>query len=384
MSEWRIPLSDLDYGAEEEAAVLRVLRSKWLSMGPEVSAFEREFAVCLGVRHAFAVANGTAALHLALLALDVGQGDEVVQPAINFVASANMTAAVGATPVFADIIGLEEPTIDPREVERLLTRRTKAVVVMHYGGYLSRMGELTALCRDRKIALIEDACHAVGAWCPDPTSPTVHRRMAGSLGDISCFSFFSNKNLATGEGGMLITDRERVAASVRLLRSHGMTTLTWDRHRGHAASYDVVSHGYNYRFDELRAALGRVQLEKLNRNNERRRQLVRIYQKLLASSTKWGVPFIGREEASACHLMVVVAADPAQRHVGAQALRENGIQTSLHYPCIPRFKAFGTQPDEVCPRSAAFADRILTLPLYPTLGASEVEEICTILCRASN
>src|SRR5581483_1184036 len=162
LSNWRIPLSDLSYGPEEEAAVLRVLRSRWLSMGPEVPASEQEIASFLGARHAFAVANGTAALHLAYLALGLGPGDQIIQPAIHFVAAANMTVGVGAIPVFADVISLEEPTLDPAEIERLLTPRTRAVVVMHYGGQPCRMAEIRALCERHGLALIEDACHAVG------------------------------------------------------------------------------------------------------------------------------------------------------------------------------------------------------------------------------
>ncbi len=180
MSDWRIPLSDLDYGEEEKEAVLRVLASKWLTMGPEVQAFEREFAEFLGVKHALAVANATAALHLAYLALGLGPGDEVIQPALNFVAAANMTVAVGAAPVFADIVGLDEPTIDPQDIERKITPRTKAVVVMHYGGYLCRMSEISDLCRRRGLALIEDACHAVGARYLNPADSTLHNRMAGA------------------------------------------------------------------------------------------------------------------------------------------------------------------------------------------------------------
>ena len=253
MSEWRIPLSDLDYGREEEVAVERVLRSRWLSMGPEVEAFEREFADYIGTQYAVAVANGTAALHITYLALGLSRGDEVIQPAINFVAAANMTVAVGANPVFADIIGLEEPTIDPVEVERKITPRTRAVLVMHYGGYPCRMADIQNICHRHDLALIEDACHAVGASYADPMGRPPNGHRAGKLGDVGCFSFFSNKNMATGEGGMITTDRDDLVKRLRLLRSHGMSSLTWDRHRGHANSYEVTVNGYNYRLDEIRA-----------------------------------------------------------------------------------------------------------------------------------
>ncbi len=322
MSEWRIPLSDLDYGADEEAAVLRVLRSKWLSMGPEVQAFEQEFADYLGVKHALAVSNGTAALHLSYLALGLHSGDEVIQPAINFVAAANMTVAVGAKPVPVDILKLSEPTIDPSEIERRITPQTKAVVVMHYGGYLCRMEEIGSLCQQHNLALIEDACHAVGARYGDPLRPSSNGRFSGNLGDLGCFSFFSNKNLVTGEGGMITTNRDDLAERVRLLRSHGMTTLTWDRHRGHASSYDVILNGYNYRLDEVRAALGRVQLQKLETNNLRRRDLVGAYRRNLADlPTDWIVPFKDYVGNSAYHLMAAVGtrrAHPQKRRAVSQ------------------------------------------------------------------
>lgn len=379
MSDWRIPLSDLDYGADEEAAVARVLKSRWLSMGPEVQAFEREFSMALGVKHAIAVANGTAALHLSSLALGFGPGDEVVQPAINFVAAANTTVAVGATPVFADIVGVDEPTLDPEDFERQITPRTKAVIVMHYGGYLCRMSEILEIARRRGLAVIEDACHAVGARYLDPQGRPPHGQMAGSLGDIAAFSFFSNKNLAVGEGGIVTTNRDDLAERVRLYRSHGMTTLTWDRHKGHASSYEVALHGFNYRLDELRAALGRAQLEKLAKNNALRMRHVSAYRRHLQSWPGWAVPFANYRGDGAYHLMVVVLPDEDVRARGAAALREAGIQTSMHYPCIPDFEAFRRFQVSGLERSRSFATRAMTLPLFPHMLPSHVEAICSRL-----
>ena len=374
MSEQRIPLSDLDYGPDEEAAVQRVLSRRWITMGPEVEAFEREFAAMLGARHALAVANGTAALHLSYLALGLHAGDEIIQPAINFVASANLSLMIGARPVFADIVGVDEPTIDPQQVAALITTATRAVVVMHYGGYLCRMAEIRAICEDQGVALIEDACHAVGA--------AYALGMAGTLGDIACFSFFGNKNMAVGEGGMVVTNRDDLAEKVRALRSHGMTSLTWDRHQGHARSYDVVVPGFNYRLDDLHAALGRSQLAKLPGNNERRGRLVELYRRRLDDLPGWTIPFRTYEGDSAYHLMTVVAPDESHREVVVKALAGHDVQTSLHYPCIPGFKAFQPGRHDHLERSEAYAARTITLPLYPGLRDDQVERVTSVIREA--
>ncbi|MEZ5320121.1 MAG: DegT/DnrJ/EryC1/StrS family aminotransferase [Vicinamibacterales bacterium] len=378
MSERRIALSDLTYDAAEEQAVLDVLRSKWLSSGPQVQAFEAEFAARVGAASALAVSSATAALHLALAGLDIGPGDEVIQPAINFVAAANMTVATGATPVFADISALDEPVIDPTAIERLITPRTKAVVVMYYGGYFGRTPEIVDLCRQRGLLLIEDACHAVGARCT-----ALDDRPAGGIGDVACFSFFSNKNLATGEGGMVTTSRPDLAERLRLLRSHGMTTMTWQRDRGHASSYDVLVHGYNYRLDEIRAALGRVQLGKLDANNARRRAAVDHYRRRLAGLTGWTVPFANSTGDSACHLMVVVAPDALARAAAAAALKAAGVQTSLHYPSVPTFQAFERFAHADLPLSDQYGRLTLTLPLHPGLSADDLDYVCDVLQEAA-
>lgn len=379
MTDWRVPLSDLDYAKEEANAVQRVIAGKWLSMGPEVHAFEQEFAAMQEAKHALAVSSATAGLHLALLALGVGPGDEVIQPALNFVAAANMTVAVGAKPVFADICSLDEPTIDPIEIERALSPRTKAVVVMHYGGSLCRMRELTELCAERGVAIVEDACHAVGVAYRDLRNRAPNGIMAGSIGDIGTFSFFSNKNIASGEGGMVVTNRSDLAERVRLLRSHGMTALTWDRHKGHAASYDVAIPGYNYRLDELHAALGRSQLAKLGRNNQRRRNLLAVYRQAVQSLQGWTMPFANDIEFSSGHLMVIVAPSPEIKQSAVDALRQSGIQSSMHYPCIADFSGFGGRSDENLELTREFVGRAITLPLYPNLNPDLIEGIVNVL-----
>jgi dTDP-4-amino-4,6-dideoxygalactose transaminase len=298
---------------------------------------------------------------------------------LNFVAAANVSVAVGARPVFADICSLAEPTIDPAEVERLISSRTKAIIVMHYGGNFCRMGELTELCSARGIALIEDACHAIGVPYHDDQDRWPHGIMAGSIGDISAFSFFANKNLASGEGGMIVTNNADLAERVRLLRSHGMTTLTWDRYKGHAGSYDVVTSGYNYRLDELHAALGRAQLKKLERNNQRRRNLLALYRQRVQSLTGWSMPFADAIAHSSGHLMVIVAPTPDIRERAVHTFRECAIQSSMHYPCIADFTEFLGASAGSLELTRQFTRRAITLPLFPTLHRDRINDIIGIL-----
>jgi dTDP-4-amino-4,6-dideoxygalactose transaminase len=344
-------------------------------MGPEVREFEKEFAQFQRTRHAFAVANGTGALHLALAALDLQPGDEVIQPAMNFVAAANMTKAVGALPVFADIVALDEPTIDPAHIEALITPRTKAVIVVHYGGYLCRMDEINPLCRKHNLHLVEDACHAIGVTGADG-------KMAGSIGDVGAFSFFSNKNLATGEGGMVITDRDDLADRIRLLRSHGMSTLSWDRQEGHAQTYNVSLHGFNYRLDDFHGALGRAQLKKLLPGNRRRAELSALYHRQLAQTPDWIIPFEKNTNSSANHLMPLVVTNGETRNKTVAALKAEGIQTSFHYPSITKFTSFAQYAGAEVPKSVAFASRVITLPMHPMLSDDDVEVVCSTLLTA--
>lgn len=379
MTDWRVPLSVLDYGVEEADAAQRVIASKWLSMGPEVLAFESEFAAMQSARHAYAVSSATAALHLAIHAVGIGAGDEVIQPAINFVASANMTLLAGGTPVFADICSLAEPTIDPGHVERLITPRTKAIIPMHYGGNLARMNDLLELCRRYGLALIEDSCHAVGAAYHDAFARPPHGGMAGSIGDLGTFSFYANKNLACGEGGMLVTNRDDFADRIQMMRSHGMTRSSWERHHGRPGSYDIALPGFNYRLDELHAAIGRAQLGKLAGGNERRRQLLARYRDGLRNAERWIMVFADSIEHSSGHLMVAVADSTETRSQAIHALREARIQTSMHYPSILEFSGFRGRFPQTLPLTHQFAARALTLPLHPGLSIEHVDEIVHIL-----
>lgn len=376
MSEptWRVPLSDIAVDNELAGAALETLRSGWWSMGPQVAAFERAFAEYVGVSHAFAVSSGTSALHLALAGVGCGPGDEVVVPSLTFVAAANTVRHAGAEPVFCDLVGPHDLNLDVGSVERAIGPKTTAIVVLHYGGHPCDLAAVTALASERGIAVVEDAAHAPGAM--------VDGRFCGAIGDVGCFSFFSNKNLAVGEGGMVVTSNDEVAERIRLLRSHGMTTLTWDRHRGHAHSYDVVASGFNYRFDEVRAALGLVQLTRLDAGNETRADFAARYHERLAGVDGLVIPFGGAAPGtrSAHHLMVVLLPPGTDRDALRTGLQAEGIQTSVHYPPIHHFTAYAntarpvplTVTDEVAPR-------LLTLPLFPGLRAEQVDLVADTL-----
>jgi dTDP-4-amino-4,6-dideoxygalactose transaminase len=366
---WRIPLADVDLGPEEEAAVLDVLRRRWLSMGEATAAFEADFARLTGSRHALAVANCTAALHLAGLALGWGPGDEVIVPSLTFVATANAVRYTGATPVFADIAGESDFCLSADDAAGRITPRTRAIVVVHYAGYAADMPAILALAERHGLNVVEDVAHASGA--------ALDGRALGSWGRVGCFSFYANKNMTTGEGGMLTTDDDALAERLRLLRSHGMTSLTWDRHRGHAWSYDVVAPGYNYRLDEMRAAIGRVQLAKLGDNNRRRRALDALYRELLpAAIPALGVPYAETRGAPACHLRPVLLPDGVDRLRFMTAMKARGIQTSIHYPPVHLFTAYRAERGErSLPLTESVGAREVTLPLYPGMTTADVESV---------
>lgn len=372
MVMWRIPLADVDFGVEEEEAVTDVIRSGWLTMGEVTKSFEIEFAEYNNIGHAIAVSSGTAALHLACMALGIGPGDQVIVPSLTFVATANAVRYVGAEPIFADIVGPQDLNISPNSIQAKITDRTKAIIVMHYGGYACNMQDINEIAKQHDLFVIEDAAHAIGS--------TLEDRALGTWGDIGCFSFFSNKNLVTGEGGMVITEDEDLASRIASLRSHGMTSLTWDRHQGHAWSYDVTELGYNYRLDEIKSAIGRVQLSKLDTNNQKRMDHTQQYWTNLAEIVpEIGRPFDGHPGHSACHILPVILPENIDREPVMEFLKQKKIQTSIHYPPIHTFSSFRNSHDHngggALSNTEKLALRELTLPLYPGLDQEKIDYI---------
>lgn len=377
---WKIPLSDIVMGCEEDDAVRDVLRSRWLSMGPVTEEFEAAFARYLGVKHAFAVSNGTAALHIAHAVLGIGNGDEVITPSLTFVATANSVLYCGAKPVFADITGSGDLNVSWEDIAAKVTERTRAITVVHYGGYACDMRPIMEIAHDHDLRVVEDTAHAVGAMYGE--------RKCGAIGDIGCFSFFANKNLSTGEGGMIVTDDDTLAEKIRTMRSHGMTTLTWDRHRGHSSSYDVTDLGYNYRTSEVASALGIVQLRRLEQNNERRRDIVGRYRRALAGIEGITCPFSGRENGeSSYHIFPVILSADLSRAGFQAALKERGIQTSIHYPPVHLFTYYRRLLGDTrgsLPKTEFVGEREVTLPLYPGMTDDDVEYVCTAVEEAAS
>jgi dTDP-4-amino-4,6-dideoxygalactose transaminase len=369
--EWRIPLSDIDFGQEEAVAVQQVVQSRWLTMGAVTQEFEQEFAAYVNAKHAIAVTNATAALHLACLVAGLKPGDEAVAPSLTFVATANAVRYTGATPVFADIESEEWLNLSPESVEASITPRTRAILVVHYGGYACDMPSILDIARRRGLMVIEDAAHAIGS--------ELDGKRLGNWGDVGCYSFFSNKNMTTGEGGMLTTNDDGLADRLRLLRSHGMTSLSWDRYKGHAWSYDVVDLGYNYRIDEIRSALGRTQLAKLEPNNTRRRELTILYHELLQELTpEVTVPFKMVRGVSACHLLSILLPKGSDRPHFMEAMKAHGVQTSIHYPPVHQFQIYrsnAAKSQRALPVTEEIASRQVTLPLYPAMTEADVKVV---------
>ncbi len=368
----QIPVFDVRMDDEDIEAVVEVLRSGWLTMGPRTQEFEGLFAEYLGCEHVVATSSCTAALHLALLCAGVGPGDEVIVPAITFVATASAVRYCGATPVFAEIVGGGDLGIDVADVEARITDRTRAVLPVHFGGYPVAIESLAELCRERDLALVEDAAQSPGS--------RVEGRSLGTFGLAGCFSFFSNKPLGVGEGGAIATDSEEVAARARSLRSHAMTAGTWDRHRGHAETYDVVELGFNYRIDEQRAAVLSRRLGGLDDNVRRRNELIARYRSALAAVDGLEVAYADADPAtSSGYLMLVLLDEPDSRpELRARLREERGVQTTV-FPAVHRFTAYGGEESAPLPRTEAAAKAHLVLPLFPHMTEEQQDTVVAAL-----
>ena len=373
---WKVQLFKLNYDEQESKAVKDIVDSGWITMGEKTKEFEGNFSTMLGKdTKSVAVSNGTAALHTALLGLGIASGDEVIIPALTFVADINVVRLVGATPILADCASYEDWNITAKSIEKVITSKTKAVILVHFAGYPCQMDEIIELCNEKNIQIIEDCAHAPGAKYKD--------RSCGSFGKYGCFSFFTNKNLSVGEGGMITSQDEELDQQAKYFRSHGMTALTLDRHKGRAITYDVAQSGLNYRIDEMRSALGLVQLEKLTDANSKRKILVERYVENLTDVEQIAVPFLDLTNIKPVyHIFPILLDKNIDRVKLITDLKEQGIQSSIHYPAFKDFTAFKDIELNEAPIAEDIASRELTLPLYPTMTLEEVNLVCDSLKKA--
>lgn len=367
-ANYKIPLFDLNFGRDEEKAVVETMRSKWISLGPKTIEFENRFADALGSPYAVALTNCTSALHLSMLLTGIQKGDEVIVPSLTFCATVNCIKYVDATPVFCDIKNEEDLNMDVNKLKRLITPRTKAIIAMHYGGFANDMDEIVSLAEKHGIEVIEDACHA-------PLSEYKGKKL-GTIGEIGCFSFFSNKNISIGEGGMIVTSNSDLYERAKLLRSHGMTSLSYERSKGHNAGYDVHGIGYNYRLDDIRASIGLVQLSKLKRDLLKRKRVRERYLKKLSRSKKITIPFRDRKEFVSNYIFTVVLrnSDREKRDYVRSRLYEKGIQTSVHYPAVHRLSSYKKYKVSL-PVTEYVSENEITLPMFSGLKNDEVDYV---------
>lgn len=372
---YNIPLFELNFSEEEVDAVVNTIRSKWISTGPRCEELEKVFCEMWHVKHAVSVDNCTNALHLAMILCGIGPGDEVLCPSLTFAASVNCIRYTGATPVFCDIESVDRINIDPAQIERSITPNTKAIVVVHLAGFPADMDAIMTIARKHRLKVIEDACHG-------PLSEYRGKKL-GTIGDIGCFSFFSNKNISTGEGGMLITNDDAIGQRARVLRSHGMTTMSYQRASGHATEYDIVDVGYNYRMDDIRASIGVVQLGKLLPDLQKRVSVRERYLKNLNGLERVAVPFAKNREFVSNYIMPIVLRNSTKefRNRVREAMHEAGIQTSVHYPAIHRFSSYKPFTKSL-PMTEYVTDNELSLPMFAALTDEQVDFICDTLKTA--
>lgn len=364
----QVSLFRLNYDHKEREAVNEVLDSKWITMGPKTLEFEREFSSFIGMKYGVALSSCTAALHIALKILGIGPGDEVIVPSLTFAATANCVLYNEATPVFADVNSLDDWTISLEEIEKKITPKTKAVIVMHYGGFGCDMDAIKSLVEKHNLYLVEDASHAPGG---------VHQGgRLGSIGHISCFSFYTNKNISTAEGGMLVTNNRDYSEKAKLLRSHGMTTTAHERNAG-GEFYCVGDLGYNYRMDDIRASLGLVQLSKIQEDMSTRNRTATRYRERLKGIEKLRIPFANYDGVSSYYIFPALI-EGADRAETRRMLNELGVQTSIHYPPVHLFRHFGRYTASL-PITEEICEKTLSLPMYAKMDDTDLDYVCDCL-----
>jgi dTDP-4-amino-4,6-dideoxygalactose transaminase len=373
MSSQFIPFHRPSIGEAEIRSVVETLESGWLTTGPKVKRFEEEFARYLDCRHAVAVNSGTAALHLALDAIGIKEGDEVIVPAMTFAATAEVVLYFKANPVLVDC----EPNtlnLDSRQIEAAINSRTKAIIPVHMGGQPCDMGPILELAKHYNLKVIEDAAHALPA--------RDHSRTIGKIGDITCFSFYATKTITTGEGGMATTENSEWAERMRMMSLHGISHDAWKRYTKEGSwYYEILSPGFKYNLTDIAAAIGIEQLKKCNEFWEGRQRIAANYAKAFADLKEIQLPTCRNDVQHAWHLFVIqlnLERLRINRNQFVEALREREIGTSVHFIPLhihPYYREkFGYKREDFPNASAAF-ERIISLPIYPRMTEGNVRDV---------
>lgn len=375
----KIPFFAPSIGEEEIESVVETLRSGWLTTGPKVKQFEDAFAERVEARHAVAVNSATSALHLALEAIGVSAGDEILVPTLTFASTAEVVVHLGARPVLVDCRP-DTLNIDPDKIEAKITPRTKAVIPVHYGGQPCDMDRILEIARARGLRVIEDAAHALPARFGD--------RMVGTIGDITCFSFYANKTITTGEGGMITTDHDALAERMRMMSLHGISKDAWKRFSAEGSwYYEVQAPGYKFNMTDIAASLGIHQLARCDEFWEARRRCAQLYDEGFSDVPEVAVPHVEFNVQHSRHLYVIqlqLQRLSIDRNRFIQEMNGTGIGTSVHYTPLhmhPYYrKTFGYQPDDL-PVAKSVYERIISLPIYPKMSDDDVDYVIETIKR---
>jgi dTDP-4-amino-4,6-dideoxygalactose transaminase len=368
-----IPFHKPAIGEDEIESVVETLKSGWLTTGHKVKRFEEDFARYVGSQHAVAVNSGTAALHLALDAVGIKEGDEVIVPTMTFTATAEVVLYFKARPVLVDC-QRDTFNLDPSRIEAAITPKTKAIIPVHMAGQPCDMDEILSIAKEHDLRVIEDAAHALPA--------SYHGRTIGTLGDITCFSFYATKTITTGEGGMATTENAEYADRMRVMSLHGISHDAWKRYTKEGSwYYEVLYPGFKYNLTDIAAAIGIEQLKKCNEFWQARQRIATIYEKAFAELEEIQVPLARKNIQHAWHLFAIqleLERLRINRNQFIDALREKGIGTSVHFIPLhlhPYYRdKFGYKPGDF-PNASAVFERIVSLPIYPTMTEGDVERV---------
>ncbi|MFQ5852309.1 MAG: DegT/DnrJ/EryC1/StrS family aminotransferase [Candidatus Binatia bacterium] len=373
MTKQLLPFHVPDIGEEEIQSVIETLRSGWLTTGPKVKQLEKDFADYVGARHAVAANSGTAALHLALDATGLKEGDEVIVPTMTFAATAEVVLYSKAIPVLVDCQP-DTLNIDPEQIEAALTPKTRAIIPVHFGGQPCDMERISEIAKAHKLKVIEDAAHALPA--------RYHGATVGTIGDITCFSFYVTKPVTTAEGGMATTENPEWADRMSMMSLHGISKDAWKRY-AHDGSwyYEILSPGYKYNLTDIAAAIGLQQLKKCDRFWETRQRIASMYQQSFARLPEIQTPKCRPDSEHSWHLYVIqldLGRLKIDRNRFIEALRDEGIGTSVHFIPLhlhPYYRdTLGYQPKDF-PRATAISERIISLPIYPRMTTKDLQNV---------